>query len=111
MSFALAGNAVMIEPVITWTGNASELHLLGMKNNTKHQEIKTNKLNASTKPLVHEIRNAIEKGMSELGAAHMQYGRFYKFAHYNSQSSVEFIRSIKSIVDPDRLFSPGALDI
>ena len=111
MSFALAGNAVMIEPVITWTGNASELHLLGMKNNAKHQEIKANQLNASTKPLVHEIRNAIEKGMSELGAAHMQYGRFYKFAHNNSQSSVEFIKSIKTIVDPSRLFNPGALDI
>ena len=49
--------------------------------------------------------------MRELGAAHMQYGRFYSFADSTDSNSTEFIRSIKAIIDPNRLFNPGALNI
>ena len=49
--------------------------------------------------------------MRELGAAHMQYGRFYSFAESTDSNSIEFIRSIKDIIDPKRLFNPDALNI
>lgn len=111
ISLAVSKNAVMLEPVMKWNGSPSMLHILGM-NNADLKDYKNNNQNENeTKVIVNNIRNQIEECMRELGAAHMQYGRFYSFAESTDSNSIEFIRSIKDIIDPKRLFNPDALNI
>ena len=111
ISLAVSRNAVMVEPVMKWNGMPSMLHSLGMNNTNLSEDRKNNQNEDKTKIIVNDIRNQLEECMRELGAAHMQYGRFYSFADSTNSNSTEFIRSIKAIIDPNRLFNPGALNI
>ena len=108
LSFAVAGNAMMVEPVLYWPGPATPLHLKGMSE-TALSGVQMESTEADTK--VREIRNDFRESMNELGAAHMQYGRFYPYATVTSPSTVNFLKDIKLIVDPGRLLNPGVLGL
>ena len=111
ISLAVSRNAVMVEPVLKWNGAPSMLHILGMNKADLWDDKNNNQNKSETKVIVNNIRNQIEECMRDIGAAHMQYGRFYSFAESMDSNSIEFIRSIKDIIDPNRLFNPGALNI
>ncbi|MDG2320902.1 MAG: FAD-binding oxidoreductase [Rhodospirillaceae bacterium] len=107
MSFACAGIAMMVEPVLFWASKPTPLHLQGMAK----VEAGQNTASDSADSLVREIRNDIRTAMDGLGAAHMQYGRFYRYADATAEKTVELLAGIKRIVDPDRKLNPGVLGI
>ncbi len=107
ISFACAGNAMMVEPVLYWTGNPTALHLTGMAD--KRETVNP----AGSKEadlLARRIRDAFNEGMVSLGAAHMQYGRFYPYTSVTNDRTVILLNGIKRILDPKRLLNPGVLE-
>lgn len=109
LSFACAGTAMMVEPVLYWHGAPTALHLEGMSPVTG-----SNKAAAPSKDrdaLVRSIRDQFRATMDELGAAHMQYGRFYRYDSVTEDSTVNLIKGIKKLTDPGGLINPGVLGL
>jgi len=61
--------------------------------------------------LVRTIRDAFRAKMDDMGAAHMQYGRFYRYDSVTEKSTVELVRGIKKLTDPGGLLNPGVLGL
>lgn len=109
LSFACAGHAMMVEPVLYWRGQTSALHHTGM---TQTENPEPEDENAKRRDQrVRKIRDAFATMMDDMGAAHMQYGRFYAYASATDDETVSFLREIKRAVDPDSLINPGALGL
>lgn len=107
LSFACAGTAMMVEPVLYWHGTASDLHLSGMAQ-TESQGQSTS---GEREALVREIRERFRSKMDDLGAAHMQYGRFYRYDTVTEKSTVDLVKGIKKLIDPGSLINPGVLGL
>ena len=107
MSFACAGNAMMVEPVLYWTGNPTALHLTGMADK---RDSASPDGSEDADLLARRIREAFNECMVSLGAAHMQYGRFYPYASVTNDRTVILIAGIKRILDPKKLLNPGVLE-
>ena len=108
LSFACAGNAIMVEPVLYWNGLPSKLHLNGMES---IPEPKTNENNETTTKLVKEIRDQFIEAMDTLGAAHLQYGRFYSYESTLDPDTLAFIKGMKKFIDPKSISNPGVLGL
>lgn len=109
LSFACAGHAMMVEPVLYWHGQASTLHHNGM---TQIEDPAPEDQDAERRDQrVHIIRDAFATMMDDLGAAHMQYGRFYSYASVTDGETISFLREIKRAMDPDTLINPGVLGL
>ena len=108
LSFACAGNAMMIEPVLYWNGVPSELHLSGMKISTSS---KIHKNDDAIKKFVADLRNEFLEAMDSLGAAHLQYGRFYNYNTTLDPDTLDFVKNLKKLVDPRSTINPGALGL
>lgn len=109
LSFACAGQAMMVEPVLHWYGRATNLHHSGMTpvenpvpedDDAQHRDAR-----------VRIVRDAFTAMMDELGAAHMQYGRFYSYASATKDETVSLLRTMKRTMDPNGLINPGVLGL
>ncbi|MBT5239351.1 MAG: FAD-binding oxidoreductase [Rhodospirillaceae bacterium] len=109
MSFACAGQAMMVEPVLYWHGQAKKLHHSGMTpvENPAPEDADAEHRDSR----VRIIRDAFAAMMDNLGAAHMQYGRFYSYASVTNDETVSLLRNVKRAMDPDNLVNPGALGL
>lgn len=107
LSFACAGTAMMVEPVLYWQGTPTALHLEGMAETASQGHQKSDEREA----LVREIRDRFRSTMDELGAAHMQYGRFYRYDSVTEKSTVDLVKGIKKLTDPGGLLNPGVLGL
>lgn len=107
LSFACAGTAMMVEPVLYWHGQPTALHLDGMAEVETDSTVKHDDREA----LVRTIRDAFRAQMDDLGAAHMQYGRFYRYDSVTEKSTVELVKGIKKLTDPGGLINPGVLGL
>ncbi|MEQ8507728.1 MAG: FAD-binding oxidoreductase [Rhodospirillaceae bacterium] len=109
LSFACAGTAMMVEPVLRWQGSASHLHRTGMGKVEESAESTAEMKNREAH--VRLIREDFKTTMDSLGAAHMQYGRFYDYASMTDENTVNFLRSLKRGLDPKGLMNPGVLGL
>lgn len=109
LSFACAGAAMMVEPVLYWPGEPTALHLEGMAERTSESQAPSR--SDEREALVREIRDRFRSTMDELGAAHMQYGRFYRYDTVTEESSVDLVKGIKKLTDPGGLLNPGVLGL
>ena len=107
VSFACAGNAMMVEPVLYWKGRPTDLHLRGMADKSDTATIAQS---TDADDLARRIRAAFNECVVALGAAHMQYGRFYPFTSVTNDRIVVLFNGIKRILDPKRLMNPGVLE-
>ncbi len=109
LSFACAGSAMMVEPVLYWHGQAKNLHHTGM---TPVEDRAPEDNDAARRDAcVRSIRGAFASMMDDLGAAHMQYGRFYSYASATNDETVALLRNVKRAVDPENLINPGVLGL
>ena len=99
---------MMIEPVLYWNGVPSELHLSGMKISTSS---KIHKNDDAIKKFVADLRNEFLEAMDSLGAAHLQYGRFYNYNTTLDPDTLDFVKNLKKLVDPRSTINPGALGL
>lgn len=109
LSFACAGQAMMVEPVLYWHGRAKNLHHNGMAAVTGSAPPDENADQRDA--CVRKIRDAFVSMMDEIGAAHMQYGRFYPYASVTKKETVSLLRNIKQSLDPEGLLNPGVLGL
>ncbi|MGB1875703.1 MAG: FAD-binding oxidoreductase, partial [Rhodospirillaceae bacterium] len=109
LSFACAGQAMMVEPVLYWHGRAKKIHLNGMA--TVEGPPPADESADQRDAYVRKIRDAFVSMMVDLGAAHMQYGRFYPYASVTNEEAVSLLRSIKRSLDSDGLLNPGVLGL
>ena len=109
LSFACAGPAMMVEPVLYWRGQAKRLHHNGMDQVEKpaDEDAKAERRDER----VRLIRDAFSSMMDDLGAAHMQYGRFYSYASVTNHETISLLRNVKKTLDPDELINPGVLGL
>ncbi len=109
LSFACAGHAMMVEPVLYWHGKASALHHNGMAH---VEDPAPEGADAERRDQrVRVIREAFATMMDDLGAAHMQYGRFYSYASATKSETISLVRDLKRSVDPNNLINPGVLGL
>ena len=109
LSFACAGQAMMVEPVLYWHGQAKNLHYNGMTPVENPAPVDEDAERRDTR--VRVIRDALAAMMDDLGAAHMQYGRFYSYASVTNTETVSLLRTVKQAMDPDNLINPGVLGL
>ncbi len=109
LSFACAGTAMMVEPVLRWQGPASHMHRTGMGKAEKSIEASADTKKREAR--VRLIREDFRTKMDALGAAHMQYGRFYKYASVTEDNTVHLLEGVKRTLDPKGLLNPGVLGL
>jgi FAD/FMN-containing dehydrogenase len=99
----------MVEPVLYWRGQAKKLHHNGMVQvkNPADEDAKAERRDER----IRLIRNAFSSMMDDLGAAHMQYGRFYSYASVTNNETISLLRNVKKTLDPDELINPGVLGL
>lgn len=109
LSFACAGTVMMVEPVLYWRGEPTSLHLKGMTESKPNTQAFSKSEDRDA--LVREIRERFRSTMDDLGAAHMQYGRFYRYLTVTETSTVDLVKGIKKVTDPGGLLNPGVLGL
>lgn len=58
-----------------------------------------------------ELRAALGGLLDPLGAAHVQLGKFYAYGPRLEPGALDAVSALKSLLDPDGLFNPGALGL
>lgn len=90
----LASGTVVIEPSLYFKG-----------------DYRDPSVNAPTVSLARELRTELASRFDAIGAIHTQLARFYNFSGVIEPESLEVLRGIKSVLDPERTLNPGVLGI
>lgn len=107
ISIAVAGTMLIVEPVLYWHDEPDEIHRRGMG------PLSTNdiKKNRGATAAAHEVRVGLRNQLRQLGAAHMQHGKFYTLSDSLSAPAFAMLKRIKQSLDPENLLNPGALGL
>ncbi|MCB2108569.1 MAG: FAD-binding oxidoreductase [Rhodobacteraceae bacterium] len=108
ISVALAGLAVLIEPVLIWADAPRPIHRQAMAPLTTEPP---GKENPGARGLIQEIRIGLRRKLAEQGAAHMQPGRFYTLGDTLKPETLHLLRRIHALLDADSRLHPGGLGL
>ncbi|MBM3505653.1 MAG: FAD-binding oxidoreductase [Alphaproteobacteria bacterium] len=67
--------------------------------------------NPKTREAVGKIRHDLADLFVEMGATHLQIGRFYRYRQSREPATFAFLKAIKDYLDPRNLMNPGALGL
>lgn len=100
----------VIEPVFYWPGprTAWSETMLDKSDLAKFKDFPDDPEVMNT---VVEARDALNKLFDELGAAHLQIGRKYRYRQGLQEPALTLLEAIKAAVDPEQLMNPGSLGL
>jgi len=104
---AVTANALVLEPVMYWSDAPSPVHLNAF-GGAAGRINGGGEASEATAQVVN-IRKDLAKKFSEMGASHMQLGKFYNYGECLDPETLSVLRSIKAVLDPNGLMNPGAL--
>lgn len=107
---SIAAIGLLYEPVFYWPDSRLEYHGR-MTPDYLSGGLKDFPENTAARDLVNELTGVIVTLMRKHGSGHFQIGRLYPCVAEREQSSGDFLRSIKSELDPDGIINPGALGL
>lgn len=107
---AVSSTAFVIEPVFYWPGPKSEWSkgMLSESQLGKYQDFADDPDVTAT---IVEARDALNDLFDELGAAHLQIGKKYRYSQNLQQPTRELLEAIKNSLDPSRLINPKTLGL
>ncbi|MGI9237462.1 MAG: FAD-binding oxidoreductase [Woeseiaceae bacterium] len=100
----------VIEPVFYWPGPRTAWSE-GMLSPAELAKYKDFPDDPDVTKTVIEARNALNDLFDELGAAHLQIGKKYRYRQGLQPPALRLIEAIKSAVDPERLMNPKSLGL
>ncbi|MEZ5475211.1 MAG: FAD-binding oxidoreductase [Steroidobacteraceae bacterium] len=100
----------LIEPVLYWPDERLDFHerVLDKAYLAKLQRYPEN---LPAREAVMRIRNELAVCFMEHGAASFQLGKFYHFQQGLAPSAAQFLKQLKSLVDPQGRMNPGTLGL
>ena len=98
----------LCEPSVYWQDEVSSLHL-GYLSADEAARFKNLPANPKARALAQQIRIELRDFFDELGAAHVQFGKFYRLNEALDDPNWDTLQQIKQIFDPDCRLSPGNL--
>ncbi len=110
MSLAVAGQAIVLEPVFVWEDAIRPIHRLKLDRNQRTVDLPEGPTTGVTK-VIMSIREELRDLLVGLGAAHMQIGKFYAYRDGLAETTFDTMKALKHALDPKRLMNPGALDL
>lgn len=100
----------VIEPVFYWPGPRT-VWSKGMLSESDLARYKDFPDDPDVMRTVEEARDALNDLFDELGAAHLQIGKKYRYKEGLQQPTLQLLEAIKSAVDPKRLMNPKSLGL
>ncbi len=100
----------VIEPVFYWPGPRTAW-ALGMLSESDLAKYKDFPDDPEVQNTVIEARAALNDLFDELGAAHLQIGKKYRYRRQLQQPTADLLEAIKATVDPQRLMNPKSLGL
>jgi FAD/FMN-containing dehydrogenase len=102
--------AFVLEPVFYWPAPRTEYYERMLDDSTL-QRLAQFQPNPEGEALVFETRDQLAELFLELGAAHLQIGRTYRYREGLRPSAWRLLEAIKAAVDPRGLVNPGVLGL
>lgn len=106
----VAGNCTVLEPVFFWPDTLEEVHLRSVEPGHL-RKIRGFPENPAARAAVTEIREALIALFTDLGAAHLQLGKSYRYREGLKNANWRLIEALKKELDPGRRMNPGALGL
>jgi FAD/FMN-containing dehydrogenase len=102
--------AFVIEPVFLWPDETTEIHAHYVEK-AHFAKLKGFDSRPETRALVNRLRKELVDYFHELGAAHLQIGKAYRYYDSLNEPARELVDVIKAKVDPMRRVNPGSLGL
>ena len=106
----VAGNCTVLEPVFFWPDALEEVHRRSVEPGHL-RKIRGFPENPAARAAVTEIREALIALFTDLGAAHLQLGKSYRYRDGLQSANWRLIEALKKELDPGRRMNPGALGL
>ncbi len=106
----VGGNCSVLEPVFFWPDALEEVHRRSVEPGNL-RKIRGFAENPAARAAVTEIRQALIALFAELGAAHLQLGKSYRYREALQDANWRLIAALKRELDPKRRMNPGALGL
>lgn len=106
----IAGNCTVLEPVFFWPDALEEVHRRSVEPGHL-RKIRGFPENRKARTAVTEIREALIALFTDLGAAHLQLGKSYRYREGLQSANWRLIEALKKELDPGRRMNPGALGL
>lgn len=100
----------LIEPVFYWHDAITEIHETYVEDKILDQVTRFPE-NLAARAVVEEIRQAMLDAFEDVGAAHFQIGKTYRYSKTLKPEMKALLKGIKSQLDPDGRINPGALGV
>ena len=107
---SVAGVGMLYEPVFYWPDARYEYHAR-MTPDFLAGQLPENPENLAARALVREMTKAIVALMREHGGTHFQLGKLYPYAETREGAAGDFVRGLKTQLDPHGILNPGALGL
>ena len=108
--FAISTNAILIEPMIYWPG-VREPYYERMIEPGHFAKLPGAKANSEAEEAIAVLRSDLTQLFMELGCAHLQIGKTYRYLQSRLPEPRALLEALKSAVDPRGLMNPGALGL
>ena len=109
VTIALSRGALLIEPVFYWRDVPRPAHLRAMGDLTAESPGAAS--NPEATRAVADLREGLRDLFLQLGAAHLQIGKFYAYREALSEPALSVLTALKKHLDPQGLMNPGALGL
>lgn len=106
----LSTNGFLYEPVLYWPDQPNIFH----ERNTPEELLAPMRENAPSERgriLAKEMFDEIVTIMHDHSGVHLQIGKAYPYTRDRSEMTLNLVKQVKSIIDPDNLLNPGALGL
>ena len=110
VTFAIAANAILIEPMLYWPG-AREPYHERMIAPQALAKLPVQPPDLPAAAAMAQLRHDLSRFWMEQGCAHLQIGKTYRYLESRQPSLRGLLERIKTAVDPDRLVNPNALGL
>jgi D-lactate dehydrogenase (cytochrome) len=111
VSTLVAGNALLLEPVLYWHDTPRPIHLWSMSEAPAQGGPEAHKANPAATETVVELRGGLRDLFARERVAHLQIGKYYNYLGGLDPAACAAVEGIKTVLDPHGLMNPGALGL
>lgn len=106
-----SGAEFVIEPSVYWFDELGEFRL-NLIEPEYHKEWGAIKADPETRKVALELREGLRKLFFELGACHLQLGKYYPYQEsIGNETTRSVLQGVKQVVDAKGLMNPGSLGL
>jgi FAD/FMN-containing dehydrogenase len=110
VTFAIATNAILIEPMLYWPGAREPYHERMIEPHALAR-LPAQPPDPEAAEAMRLLRQDLTRFWMQQGCAHLQIGKTYRYLESRQPAVRALLERIKAAVDPDGLINPGALGL